>query len=207
MKIILNQDVPNLGEEGDVCEVKNGYARNYLLPSGAAVHYNKGNVAIFASRSAAIEKRKIEKRSAAAGLKERLDALTLNIVVSAGESGKLFGSVTSSMVQDALAKAGVEIDRKKIEVSTHAIKMTGTYQVRVRLYENEASLVKMVVESEAEVKKRQAEAAAAAAAVAKEEAQKAALEAAAVAAKEEAAKAEALSAETPSVEEAATDAE
>lgn len=186
MKIILNQDVVNLGEEGDVCEVKNGYARNYLLPSGIAVHYNKGNVAIFASRAAAIEKRKVEKRAAAATLKEKLDALTLTIVVSAGESGKLFGSVTSSMVQEALAKAGIEIDRKKIEVSTHSIKMTGTYQVRVHLYESEVSLVKMVVESEADVKKRQAEAAAAAAA-------------------EEAAKAAAIAAETPV--EAATDAE
>ncbi|MDY4611379.1 MAG: 50S ribosomal protein L9 [Sphaerochaetaceae bacterium] len=201
MKIILNQDVPNLGEEGDVCEVKNGYARNYLLPSGAAVHYNKCNVAIFASRAAAIEKRKVEKRAAAATLKEKLDALTLNIVVSAGESGKLFGSVTSSMVQDALAKAGIDVDRKKIEVSTHAIKMTGTYQVRVHLYESEVSLVKMVVESEADVKKRQAIAAAAAAAAAKE-AEKAALEAAAAAAAAEAEKAEALASEAPAAEQA-----
>lgn len=205
MKIILNQDVPNLGEEGDVCEVKNGYARNYLLPTGAAVHYNKGNVAIFASRAAAIEKRKIEKRAAAATLKEKLDALTLNIVVSAGESGKLFGSVTSAMVQEALAKAGLDIDRKKIEVSTHSIKMTGTYQVRVHLYESEVSLVKMVVESEAEVKKRQAEAAAAAAAVAKEEAAKAALEAAAATAAAEAEKAATLAVEEPA--ETSSDAE
>ncbi len=208
MKIILNQDVPNLGEEGDVREVKNGYARNYLLPTGAAVHYNKSNVAIFASRAAAIEKRKIEKRAAASTLKEKLDALTLNIVVSAGESGKLFGSVTSSIVQDALAKAGIEIDRKKIEVATHAIKMTGTYQVRIHLYESEVSLVKMVVESEADVKKRQAAAAAAAAAAAKE-AEKAALEAAAAAAAVEAEKADALAAEAPVSEpaEASSDVE
>ncbi|MFA6839411.1 MAG: 50S ribosomal protein L9 [Sphaerochaetaceae bacterium] len=205
MKIILNQDVPNLGEEGDVCEVKNGYARNYLLPSGAAVHYNKSNVAIFASRAAAIEKRKIEKRAAAATLKEKLDSLTLTIVVSAGESGKLFGSVTSSMVQEALAKAGVELERKKIEVATHAIKMTGIYHVRVHLYENEASLVKLVVESEADVKKRNAEAAAAAAVAEKEAAEKAALEAVAAAAAVEEAQAQALASEN--IAEIASDAE
>lgn len=205
MKIILNQDVPNLGEEGDVCEVKNGYARNYLLPSGTAVHYNKSNVAIFASRAAAIEKRKIEKRAAAATLKEKLDSLTLTIVVSAGESGKLFGSVTSSMVQEALAKAGVELERKKIEVATHAIKMTGIYHVRVHLYENEASLVKLVVESEADVKKRNAEAAAAAAVAEKEAAEKAALEAVAAAAAVEEAQAQALASEN--IAEIASDAE
>ena len=179
MKIILTQDVVNLGEEGDVREVKDGYARNYLLPTGAAVMYNKTNAAIFASRAESIEKRKAEKRAMAASLKERLDNLTLEIVVSAGESGKLFGSVTSVMVQEELKKAGFEIERKKIEVATHAIKMTGTYHVVIHLYENESSHVKLVVISEAEVKARakaeaeakaKAEAEAAAAAKAAEEA-------------------------------------
>jgi hypothetical protein len=73
MKIILNQDVPNLGEEGDVCVVKDGYARNYLLPTGAAVLYNNENLSIFKSRAAAIEKRKVAKREASASLKEKLD--------------------------------------------------------------------------------------------------------------------------------------
>ena len=70
MKIILNQDVPNLGEEGDVCVVKDGYARNYLLPTGAAVLYNNENLSIFKSRAAGIEKRKVAKREASASLKE-----------------------------------------------------------------------------------------------------------------------------------------
>ena len=154
MKIILNQDVVNLGEEGDVCVVKDGSARNYLLPTGAAVIYNKSNAAIFASRAAAIEKRKVEKRAEAASLKEKLDAVTLEIVVPAGESGKLFGSVTSIMVQEALSKLGFEIERKKIEVQTHAIKMTGSYTITVHLYENESSQIKLNVVSEAELKER-----------------------------------------------------
>lgn len=156
MKIILNQDVVNLGEEGDVVVVKDGYARNYLLPTGAAVLYNKTNAAIFASRAAQIEKRKAEKRSLSASLKEKLDATVVNLVVTAGESGKLFGSITAAMVQEALSKQGIEVERKKIEVATHAIKMVGTYSVVVHLYENEVSHVKLVVESEAMVKERKA---------------------------------------------------
>ena len=154
MKIILNQDVVHLGEEGDVVEVKDGYARNYLLPTGTAVIYNKANAALFKSRAAAIEKRKAEKRAASASLKDRLDGVVLTIVVPAGESGKLFGSVTSAMVQAELQKLGFEIEKKKIEVATHAIKMTGTYTVVVHLYENESSQIKLNVVSEAELKER-----------------------------------------------------
>lgn len=185
MKIILNQDVVNLGEEGDVVVVKDGYARNFLLPTGAAVLYNRTNAAIFASRAEKIEKRKAEKRAQSATLKEKLDSTVINLVVTAGESGKLFGSVTSSMVQEALSKMGIEVERKKIEVATHAIKMVGTYSVLIHLYENEVSHVKLVVESEAMVKERLAKEKAAAEAAAKAEAEaKAAEEAAAAAAAE-----------------------
>ncbi len=168
MKIILNQDVVNLGEEGDVVTVKDGYARNYLLPSGAAVLYTKGNAAIFASRAAAIEKRKQEKREASKSLKEKLDAAVVSLVVPAGDSGKLFGSVTSQMVVEGLAKLGIEVEKKKVEIATHSIKMTGNYTFVVHLYENELSHVKLVVESEAELK---AKAKAAAEQKAKEEAE------------------------------------
>ncbi|ADY13035.1 50S ribosomal protein L9 [Sphaerochaeta globosa] len=185
MKIILNQDVVNLGEEGDVVVVKDGYARNYLLPTGMAVMFSKTNQAIFASRTAAIEKRKIEKRDASASLREKLNKVVLTMVVSAGESGKLFGSVTSSMVQEALAKQGIEVERKKIEVPTHAIKMVGTFSVRVRLYEDESAEVKLVVESDSIVKARQAAEARAASEAAK----------AAAKAEAEAAKAAALAAQ------------
>ncbi|MPN43103.1 50S ribosomal protein L9 [bioreactor metagenome] len=111
------------------------------------------------------------------------------MVVSAGESGKLFGSVTSSMVQEGLAKQGLEVERKKIEVASHAIKMVGTYSVRIRLYEDESAEVKLVVESESTVKARQAAEA------------KAAAEAAKVAAKAEAEAAKAAAAEAVATEE------
>jgi large subunit ribosomal protein L9 len=199
MKIILNQDVPNLGEEGDVCVVKDGYARNYLLPTGAAVLYNNENLSIFKSRAAAIEKRKVAKREASASLKERLDNITLKLVVSASESGRLFGSVTSLMIQEELAKQGFEIERKRIEVASHTIKQVGMYSARIHLYENESSVIKLDVVSEAEQK-----AAERAAAKAAKEAEEAAKAEAAKAA-EEAAKAEAEAPAEAPVEEAAAE--
>ncbi len=156
MKIILNQDVHNLGEEGDVVEVKNGYARNYLLPRNIAVLFNKANQAIFAGKAKAIEKRKEDKRKAAASLKERLDSMTLSLTVSAGESGKLFGSVTNTMIMEALAKEGIEVEKKRIEVSSHDIKMVGTYTVKIRLYEGESAAMKLEVISEKAVKSAEA---------------------------------------------------
>lgn len=207
MKIILNRDVPNLGEEGDVCVVKDGYARNFLLPTGAAVLYNKANVAVFKSRAVAIEKRKEVKRQESASLKEKLDSLSLELVVSAGDTGRLFGSVTSSMIQEAIAKHGIEIEKKRIEVATHAIKEVGNYTVRVHLYESEVSIVKIEIKSEAEVKKAEAAAAKAKAEEEKkaaEEARKAAAAAAAEAAAVEAAAAEAAAAE-PAAEEPAAE--
>jgi len=170
MKIILNQDVVNLGEEGDVVIVKDGYARNFLLPTKAAVLFNKTNMSLFAARERAISKRKNEKRTLASDLKSKLDETTITLVLSAGESGKLFGSVTSAMVQEELAKLGFVVERKRIEVSSHTIKMVGTYPVRIRLYEDESAEISVVVESESQVKAREV----AAARVAAEEAKVAA---------------------------------
>ena len=193
MKIILNNDVVHLGEQGDIVTVKDGYARNYLLPTGAAVIYNKANAAMFKQRAEQIAKRKAEKRAASASLKERLDNVTISLVVTAGESGKLFGSVTSQMVQEALLKEGFEIEKKKLDVPTHAIKMTGTYHIVAHLYENDKATITLNVLSEAEVK--------AAAKKAAEEA-KAKAEAEAKAKAEEEAKAAAAEAENVETTEA-----
>ena len=193
MKIILNNDVVHLGEEVDIVTVKDGYARNYLLPTGAAVIYNKANAAMFQQKAEQIAKRKAEKRAASASLKERLDNVTISLVVTAGESGKLFGSVTSQMVQEALLKEGFEIEKKKLDVPTHAIKMTGTYHIVAHLYENDKATITLNVLSEAEVK--------AAAKKAAEEA-KAKAEAEAKAKAEEEAKAAAAEAENAETTEA-----
>ncbi len=198
MKIILNNDVIHLGEEGDVVTVKDGYARNYLLPTGAAVIYNKANAALFKQRAEQIEKRKAEKRAASASLKDRLDNVTISITVTAGESGKLFGSVTSQMVQEALLKEGFEIEKKKLDVPTHAIKMTGTYHIVAHLYENDKATITLNVLSEADVK--------AAAKKAAEEKAKAEAEAKAKAEAEAAAAAEAEAAAEAPAEDASVEA-
>ncbi len=146
MKVILNQDVPNLGEEGDVCSVANGYGRNYLLPKGFAVPYNKKFVNIFEQKKDLIAKKKEEKRQAASGLKERIEQIEgLEIKVPAGDTGKLFGSVNNAVISDELAKLGISIERKKIEVPESAIKMTGNHNVKIKLYDSESAVLKVVI--------------------------------------------------------------
>lgn len=148
MKVILNKDYTTLGEEGDVVEVKAGYARNFLLPQKIAVLNTKENQSYFKARAGAIQKRKEEKKLAARSLKEKLDSYELKIVMPTGENGRLFGGVTAVMIQDLLAKDGIEIERKKIEVPSHSIKTVGTYSFNVALYGGDSASVKLVIEAE-----------------------------------------------------------
>jgi large subunit ribosomal protein L9 len=147
MKIILNQDVVGLGEEGDIREVAEGYARNYLIPRKLAVRHNKQNLAQFTNRKSAIEGRKEEKRKEAMGLKERLEAEELRFTMPAGESGKLFGSVNNALIGAELEKRGYTLERKRIEVPEHHIRQIGTFAVKVKLYGNEEASLKVVVEA------------------------------------------------------------
>ncbi len=148
MKIILKQDVYNLGEEGDICVVADGYARNYLIPKKIAVYHNNMNLAELKSKASAIAKRKEEKRKDALSIKEKIEEISLEIKVSAGDSGKLFGAVTGATIVEALAKKGIHIEKKKLDVPSHTIKMVGNYSIKVRLYENEAADLKIVVVNE-----------------------------------------------------------
>ncbi len=149
MKVILNQDVVNLGEEGDICTVADGYGRNYLIPQKLAVPYTRQYIAIFEQRKEQIEKRKEEKRQAALSLKEKIEALeSIEIKMPAGEGDKLFGSVTNAMIADALLAAGIEVERKKIELMGQVIKLLGTYSIKIKLYNNEAASLKVVVARE-----------------------------------------------------------
>jgi large subunit ribosomal protein L9 len=163
MKVILNQDVKYLGEEGDVKTVANGYARNYLFPRKMAVLYNPYSVRVFEGKKAEIEERKKAKRDDAQSLKERLEALTVEITMSSGPTGKLYGAVTSQTVADELGKNGFDIERKRIEIPGLTIKHTGKYTASVHLYESSAADVHIVVTSqeENEAKKRAAAAEAA----------------------------------------------
>lgn len=150
MKVILNADIANLGEEGDVLEVKPGYARNYLLPQQLASPCTKKYLDLLEGKRVAIEKRKEEKRAAAKSQKEQIEAVELELAMPAGDSGKLFGAVTNATIVDGLAAKGIEIERKRIEIPEHTIKMVGNYKVKVRLYANESAELKVnVVAAEA----------------------------------------------------------
>jgi len=142
MKVILNKDLAPLGEEGDVKDVATGYARNYLFPRGIALPFNERTVKLFESRREEIESRKAQKRTDAAGLKDKLESLDVSITMPAGANGKLYGAVTSQTVADELAKQGYQIERKRIELAAGAnIKNVGKYKVVVKLYESAAAEV------------------------------------------------------------------
>jgi large subunit ribosomal protein L9 len=148
MRVILNQDVPNLGELGDVREVAPGYARNFLFPRSLAFAHNSRSLALFEKRRAEIEALKAAKRSASAGLKEKIEAEELTISLPAGANGKLYGAVTGHNVADELLKKGIEIDRKRIEVPGRSIKSVGTYKVAIRLYEKDEASLKIVIQGQ-----------------------------------------------------------
>lgn len=141
MKVILNTDVANLGEEGDVCEVKPGYARNYLLPRNLVMLDNRANRALIEARRAEIEERKRKKQKEAQSLRERIESEPMVVEMPAGENGKLFGSLSNAGIAERLEKAGIEVQRRQIEVPEKTIKTVGNFKVRVRLYgEEEATL-------------------------------------------------------------------
>ncbi|MFW5777291.1 MAG: 50S ribosomal protein L9 [Spirochaetota bacterium] len=141
MKVILNQDITNLGEEGDIKDVARGYARNYLIPKRMVMPYTREALAMLESRREAIEHRREEKRKAATDIKTRLETEPLEIEMPAGDRGRLFGSVTSANVADALAARGIDVERRRIDIPDKTIKNVGTTYVRVRLYgDQEAEL-------------------------------------------------------------------
>ncbi len=149
MKVILNCDVPNLGEEGDICEVARGYARNFLIPRNMVLMHSRQNSALIESRRAAIEQRKVEKRKQASSMKEQIESEPLVFTMAAGDRGKLFGSVTTATIVDELDKRGISVERRKVDIPDGTIKSVGTHTVRVRLYGEEEAELTVRVETEA----------------------------------------------------------
>jgi len=156
MKVILNNDVPNLGELGDVKDVAPGYARNFLLPRNLAFLFNSKTAQLFERRQAEIEALKNAKRQSSLGLKEKLEAEEIVLTLPAGANGKLYGAVTGHTVADELLKKGIELDRKKIEVPGRSIKSVGSYKVLVRLYEKDEATVRLTIHGQ-EVKTEKVE--------------------------------------------------
>ncbi|MBW2000340.1 MAG: 50S ribosomal protein L9 [Deltaproteobacteria bacterium] len=133
MRIILRQDMSELGLEGDIVDVADGYARNYLIPKGMALEANKQNLKFFETQKKKIEIKRLKAREDAEKVRERLGQVTLTIAQKAGEEDKLYGSVTSMDIASHLEKQGITIERKKI-VLEKPIKSLGEYEVAVRIY-------------------------------------------------------------------------
>ena len=133
MKVILKADVKDLGRMGEVVNVKDGFARNYLVPQGLAAEANTKNVKALEHETKKIQEMAKKVKSGASGLAEQIAAAKVTIKAKAGEEEKLFGSVTSMDIADAQKAEGIEIDKKKIHLD-EPIKRLGEYTVTIKLH-------------------------------------------------------------------------
>jgi large subunit ribosomal protein L9 len=133
MEIILRQAIENLGHPGDVVTVKNGYARNFLLPRGFAYEATPGNLKRIGAERGRLEAAENERRDTASELAKRLEEVQLTFSARVGEEGKLFGSVTSADIAEQLAAQGFTVERRLIDLH-EPIKALGVYRVPVRLH-------------------------------------------------------------------------
>ena len=147
LELILREDVAHLGRRGDVVQVKSGYARNYLLPQKLAVPLTEGNRKAVEQQKASALRHEVSEKSEAEQLAAMLASLTLTITRKAGETGALFGSVTSLDVGEALQQQGYEIDRRKILLD-EPLKQLGEYQIPVRLHREVTASVTVQVVAE-----------------------------------------------------------
>ena len=191
MKVILLKELKGRGGEGDVIDVAQGFAENYLLPQKIAIKATKGELKQLEQRRHNIEKRELARTDDANKLHEALDGKEITILAKVGEEGQLFGSVTTAMIADAInEQIGIPVDRKKIDLGK-AIKVVGEHEVSVTIYRDIKAAIKTVVLSDDTDLEALEAAKAAEAAIEEAEAEKAAeLEANVEAAKEAAARKE-----------------
>jgi large subunit ribosomal protein L9 len=144
VQVILNEDVPNLGHPGDVIKVRAGYARNYLLPRKLAVEANPRNLHEFEHQKRLALRKREALKTQALTLKERLEAIELELSARTGEEGRLFGSITNLDLERALREQGFGVDRRRILLN-EPIKQLGSYTVAVRLQPEVEATVKFTV--------------------------------------------------------------
>jgi len=147
VKIILRKDVAALGDAGDVVAVKNGYANNYLIPQGMAIRATEGTLKALETEKKQQAKKIEQQRKNARDLAQKIEQMTLKVYAKAGESGKLFGTVTSSDIAEALSAQGVEIDRRKITLEA-PVKLLGKYEADAKLFMDVTVKVNFEVEAE-----------------------------------------------------------
>ena len=147
MKVILQKDIQGLGDAGDMKEVSNGYARNYLLPKKLVILANEVSKKAVAHQDRLIKRKKEKRRNTIENLSKTLSSLEITINANVGEEGKLFGSVTSMDIAKKLKELGYDIDKRKIQLDD-PIKHTGKYEVPIKLDEGFSSIIMVTVGKE-----------------------------------------------------------
>jgi len=149
MKIILTKDAEGLGNEGETIEVKDGYARNWLIPQGFATIYNKTNAKIYEEKKRVDERKQTAEKFKAEAEKSRIESLSITVPMETGEDDKLFGSVSSGLISEVLKKEGYKIDHKSIIID-EPIKQLGVYTVKICLHPDVYANLKIWVVSKEE---------------------------------------------------------
>lgn len=147
MEVILKEDIPNLGKMGEVVRVRDGYARNYLLPHRLVLIADKKNLKTFEHQKRIIADQSERALKEAQTLSGKMASVSLTIAVKAGEEGKLFGSVTNMDIEKALREKGFDVERRRIDL-TEPIKSLGDFEVPIRLTADVTAIVKVSVVSE-----------------------------------------------------------
>ena len=149
MEVILQQDLDELGLEGDIVRVAQGYARNYLIPRGIALEVSSRNIKALELKRKKIEIKRVKAKESAEQVKQQIEAIDITIKHKAGEEGKLYGSVTSMDIAAHLEKKGILVERKKI-VLEKPIKELGEFKAMVKIYPEVTGELKVNVVSEKE---------------------------------------------------------
>lgn len=148
MEVILKEDVNKLGSRGDVVKVADGYGRNYLLPRKLAIEASAANKAVIEQMRAAAVRRSAKEKAQAEELAKQFDGVSVSFQRRSGESDQLFGSVTSADIADALAKKGLNVDRRKIQLH-EPLKTLGEFTISIKLHKDVTTHLKVVIEKEA----------------------------------------------------------
>jgi large subunit ribosomal protein L9 len=146
MKVILKQKVKGIGEPGQIKEVSDGYARNFLLPKGLAVLADANTIRSLEQQRNSAEKKDARELAQSQELQKKIEAITLEYTANAGEGGRLFGSVTSKDIGDEMARKGIKVDRRKIQLA-EPIRQLGEYTVDIRLHPQVTATLKLVVKA------------------------------------------------------------
>ena len=148
MEVILLEKVENLGSLGDRVNVKSGYGRNFLIPSGKATPATEAHIKAFEERRAELEKTAAEAQTTAEARRDKLVDMSITIQAKAGDEGKLFGSIGTADIAEAIVAAGVEIERSEVRLPEGAFRQVGEYSVLVHLHTDVNTEITLIVEAE-----------------------------------------------------------